>query len=94
MPFQAFSGCSDQPLSFIHTYIHLVSDWWILKVINVCSLVILWRFVSRIEPQMKAFRQGFNELVPQNLLSIFDENEMEVPAPDSAFLSHIHLEYT
>ncbi|KAL8615914.1 hypothetical protein ACOMHN_034590 [Nucella lapillus] len=40
--------------------------------------VIKWRFVSRVEPQMKAFMKGLNALVPQNLLQIFDENEVEL----------------
>ncbi len=50
----------------------------IIKLCMCCSLVIRWRFVSRAEKQMAAFMEGFNELVPQNLLAIFDANELEV----------------
>ena len=32
----------------------------------------------RVDVQMKAFMKGFNSLVPQNHLQIFDENEVEV----------------
>ncbi|KAH3837035.1 E3 ubiquitin-protein ligase NEDD4-like isoform X2 [Dreissena polymorpha] len=42
------------------------------------NLIVKWRFASRIENQMKHFMKGFNELIPQNTLSIFDENEMEL----------------
>ena len=42
------------------------------------SLVAKWRFVSRVEQQMKYIMKGFNELVQNSLLSIFDENELEV----------------
>ncbi|XP_041367636.1 E3 ubiquitin-protein ligase NEDD4-like isoform X2 [Gigantopelta aegis] len=42
------------------------------------DLVIKWRFVSRVESQMRALTKGFNDLVPQNLLQIFDENELEL----------------
>lgn len=42
------------------------------------SLVIKWRFVSRVSDQMTALMSGVNEFIPQNLLSIFDANELEV----------------
>uniref|UniRef100_F1KRU4 HECT-type E3 ubiquitin transferase n=1 Tax=Ascaris suum TaxID=6253 RepID=F1KRU4_ASCSU len=42
------------------------------------ELVIKWRFVSRVEAQMKALMKGVHELVPSNLLSIFDPNELEL----------------
>eukprot|EP00106_Octopus_bimaculoides_P008727 XP_014776169.1 PREDICTED: E3 ubiquitin-protein ligase NEDD4-like [Octopus bimaculoides] len=42
------------------------------------DLVIKWRFVSRVENQMKLFMKGFNALIPQTLLQIFDENEVEL----------------
>ncbi|RUS88113.1 hypothetical protein EGW08_004166, partial [Elysia chlorotica] len=40
--------------------------------------VIRWRFSARVEHQMRSFMRGFNALVPQNLLQIFDENEVEL----------------
>lgn len=42
------------------------------------SLVIQWRFVSRVQDQMNAFLEGFNALVPLNLIKIFDEHELEL----------------
>ncbi|VDM40818.1 unnamed protein product [Toxocara canis] len=42
------------------------------------ELVIRWRFVSRVEAQMKALMKGVHELIPSNLLSIFDPNELEL----------------
>ncbi|GLV43423.1 Nedd4 [Carabus blaptoides fortunei] len=42
------------------------------------SCVIQWRFVSRVQDQMNAFLEGFNALVPLNLIKIFDENELEL----------------
>uniref|UniRef100_A0A1A8G266 HECT-type E3 ubiquitin transferase n=1 Tax=Nothobranchius korthausae TaxID=1143690 RepID=A0A1A8G266_9TELE len=42
------------------------------------NLVIQWRFVNRIQKQMMAFKEGFFELIPQDLIKIFDENELEL----------------
>lgn len=41
-------------------------------------LVMQWRFVDRIQRQMTAFKEGFYELIPQDLIKIFDENELEL----------------
>ncbi|CAL8350146.1 unnamed protein product [Merluccius merluccius] len=41
-------------------------------------LVMQWRFVNRIQMQMTAFKEGFYELIPQDLVKIFDENELEL----------------
>lgn len=38
------------------------------------------RLVSLVKDQVEAFIRGLSELVPDNLLSIFDENELEVLA--------------
>ncbi len=40
--------------------------------------MIQWRFVSRVQSQMSAFLDGFSQLVPLNLIKIFDENELEL----------------
>lgn len=40
--------------------------------------IIRWRFVSRVEKQMLAFMEGFTELVPVDLITIFDPNELEL----------------
>jgi E3 ubiquitin-protein ligase NEDD4 len=42
------------------------------------QLVIKWRFVSRVQAQMDNFLAGFNELVPLNLIKIFDSGELEL----------------
>ncbi|EDO46071.1 predicted protein [Nematostella vectensis] len=42
------------------------------------NLVIKWRFVSRVEDQMRAFMEGFCDLIPHNLIQIFDERELEL----------------
>ncbi|KAJ8396645.1 hypothetical protein AAFF_G00014830 [Aldrovandia affinis] len=41
-------------------------------------LVMQWRFVNRIQKQMTSFKEGFYELIPQDLIKIFDENELEL----------------
>ncbi|CAG0913383.1 unnamed protein product [Notodromas monacha] len=41
-------------------------------------MVIQFRFVSRVEQQMKAFKEGFNDVVPLPLIKIFDEHELEL----------------
>ncbi|XP_065086079.1 E3 ubiquitin-protein ligase Nedd-4-like isoform X4 [Ochlerotatus camptorhynchus] len=42
------------------------------------KLVIEWRFVARVKDQMQSFLEGFGQIVPLNLLKIFDENELEL----------------
>ncbi|KAM9313153.1 E3 ubiquitin-protein ligase NEDD4 [Gastrophryne carolinensis] len=41
-------------------------------------LVIQWRFVNRVQKQMASFKEGFFELIPHDLIKIFDENELEL----------------
>ncbi|KAK7913079.1 hypothetical protein WMY93_013290 [Mugilogobius chulae] len=41
-------------------------------------LVIQWRFVNRVQKQMTAFKEGFFELIPLDVIKIFDENELEL----------------
>lgn len=40
--------------------------------------IIQWRFVERVQDQMNAFLEGFSDLVPLNVIKIFDENELEL----------------
>ncbi|CAJ0964046.1 unnamed protein product, partial [Mesorhabditis belari] len=40
--------------------------------------VVNWRFIKRIEPQMGEIMKGVNEIVPSNLLKLFDANELEL----------------
>jgi apoptosis-resistant E3 ubiquitin protein ligase 1 len=37
-----------------------------------------YRLANNVKEEMEAFLKGLNELIPDNLLSIFDENELEV----------------
>ncbi|CAN3361037.1 E3 ubiquitin-protein ligase Rsp5p [Diutina catenulata] len=46
-----------------HEYVELISEWKISK---------------RVEEQFKAFIDGFNELIPQDLVNVFDERELEL----------------
>lgn len=43
-------------------------------------LITEWRIQKRVEDQFKAFLAGFNELIPQELINVFDERELEVGA--------------
>jgi len=42
------------------------------------SLVTHWRIQKRIEEQFNCFAAGFNELIPQDLINVFDERELEL----------------
>lgn len=46
-----------------HEYVELISEWRISK---------------RVDEQFKAFTDGFNELIPQELVNVFDERELEL----------------
>lgn len=37
-----------------------------------------FRLATSVHDEVEAFLKGLNELIPDNLLSIFDENELEV----------------
>ncbi|KAK9338234.1 hypothetical protein V1521DRAFT_416598 [Lipomyces starkeyi] len=42
------------------------------------ELITEWRISKRVEEQFKAFMSGFNELIPQELVNVFDERELEL----------------
>lgn len=42
------------------------------------ELVTEWKISKRIEEQFNAFVTGFNELIPQELVNVFDERELEL----------------
>jgi len=42
------------------------------------SLVTTYRIEKRVAEQFEAFMSGFNELIPQELINVFDERELEV----------------
>ena len=37
-----------------------------------------WKIVDRVQEQFKAFMDGFNELIPEDLVTVFDERELEL----------------
>lgn len=42
------------------------------------STVIEYRISRRVKEQFDAFMSGFSELIPQELINVFDERELEV----------------
>lgn len=42
------------------------------------ELVTEWKIKKRIEEQFDAFMSGFNELIPADLVNVFDERELEL----------------
>ncbi|GAB7361531.1 hypothetical protein MBLNU230_g1586t1 [Neophaeotheca triangularis] len=42
------------------------------------SLITEWRIQKRVEEQFQAFVQGFHELIPADLVNVFDERELEL----------------
>ncbi|CAG8459561.1 16376_t:CDS:10 [Acaulospora morrowiae] len=42
------------------------------------DLITEWRISKRIEEQFKSFMEGFNQLIPQDLIAVFDERELEL----------------
>jgi E3 ubiquitin-protein ligase NEDD4 len=51
------------------------------------KLVTEWRIQKRVEEQYSAFMVGFNELIPRELVNVFDERELEVCHSNDSFLS-------
>uniref|UniRef100_A0A663LXK0 HECT-type E3 ubiquitin transferase n=1 Tax=Athene cunicularia TaxID=194338 RepID=A0A663LXK0_ATHCN len=58
--------------------LRFIVDEELFGQVSMFILVIQWRFVSRVQKQMAAFKEGFFELIPQDLIKIFDENELEL----------------
>lgn len=42
------------------------------------QLIVEWRIRGRVQDQFNAFLSGFNELIPQELINVFDERELEL----------------
>ncbi|KAI8060438.1 E3 ubiquitin-protein ligase RSP5 [Gongronella butleri] len=42
------------------------------------GLITEWRISKRVDEQFQAFKKGFNELIPQELINVFDERELEL----------------
>lgn len=47
-------------------------------VADRCSLITEFRIQKRVEEQFTAFVTGFNELIPPDLVNVFDERELEL----------------
>jgi E3 ubiquitin-protein ligase NEDD4 len=37
-----------------------------------------WKIQDRVKEQFNAFAEGFNQLIPQELITVFDERELEL----------------
>ena len=69
-----YSACNNEHLH-VHIYvIHILfpSSYYYY------SLVLQWRFSRGVKDQTKSFMEGFEEVVPIEWISIFDERELEV----------------
>jgi hypothetical protein len=57
--------------------------------------VVEYRISKRVKEQFEAFMSGFSELIPQDLINVFDERELEVRQSSPSFLrlptNHHHL---
>ena len=42
------------------------------------DLVVEYRIFKRVKEQFDAFMSGFSELIPQELINVFDERELEL----------------
>ncbi|AEO64550.1 1a663c16-4672-427d-9229-a492f9013d3f [Thermothielavioides terrestris] len=42
------------------------------------DLMVKWRIEKRVAEQFAAFKSGFEELIPQDLINVFDERELEL----------------
>jgi hypothetical protein len=45
---------------------------------QTCRLITEWRIQKRVDEQFNAFVQGFHELIPADLVNVFDERELEL----------------
>lgn len=56
--------------------LNLQTEHWTLLIIS--RLVTEWKIQKRVEEQFNAFMSGFNELIPPDLVNVFDERELEL----------------
>lgn len=63
-----------------HQYVEYVCPGVAVSRIGLTSgrLVTEWKIQKRVEQQFNAFLSGFNELIPADLVSVFDERELEL----------------
>ena len=55
---------------------HITLLDWALTGLHT-SLMVEYLTTKRVEEQYTAFMIGFNELIPQDLINVFDEREVE-----------------
>jgi E3 ubiquitin-protein ligase NEDD4 len=56
----------------------LIASFNIQYLTSHSRLVTEWRIQKRVEEQFNAFIQGFHELIPSDLVNVFDERELEL----------------
>ncbi len=62
-------------------YVECVLNIYFLHMADtplVYSAVIEYRVHKRVKEQFDAFMAGFSELIPDDLINVFDERELEV----------------
>ena len=42
------------------------------------DLIVKFKFINRVKPQMDAFLGGFHDIIPQGEIGIFDPHELEL----------------
>ena len=52
--------------------------------------MIEYRIQKRVKEQFEAFMSGFSELIPQELINVFDERELEVGSVILLLLEHLN----
>lgn len=62
--------------STLSGFIAVLVPWTLLA--DFLSLITEWRIQKRVEEQFNAFVTGFNELIPPDLVNVFDERELEL----------------
>ena len=59
------------------------------------DLVVEYRISKRVKDQFEAFMSGFSELIPQDLITVFDERELELliggMSEIDVYVSHLGL---
>ena len=60
-----------------------IFKWPYFKVTNenkaeYIDLIVKFKFINRVKPQMDAFLGGFHDIIPQGEIGIFDPHELEL----------------
>lgn len=59
-------------------YVYVFVDFMIFYLLIFYSLVTEWRIEKRVQEQFKNFVDGFHDLIPADLINVFDERELEL----------------